>query len=173
MRGPAEKRFFKKVEKHPNGCWLWRGGTSRGYGTFWNGTTTSKVHRWSYEFHKGKVPKGLELDHLCKTKNCVNPDHLEPVSHLVNMQRADCSIAGEHFKISQMAKTHCPKGHAYFGDNLILKIGVNGGQRRICRACLSESNRKYRTENREEVIEYQRKYRLERKLSKILESGIW
>lgn len=69
-------------------CWLWtRQLTSNGYGKF-NAGDQQLAHRWSYEFHIAPIPAGLELDHLCRIRRCVNPWHLEPVTTLVNRRRA-------------------------------------------------------------------------------------
>jgi hypothetical protein len=76
------------------------------------------VHRWMYEYFNGPIPDGLEIDHLCKTKRCVNPDHLEPVTHAVNMARYAATI------------THCPLGHAYTEENTLRKR-----KGRACRTC--------------------------------------
>ena len=88
------ERFWAKVEKTTT-CWLWRGSTngSRGYGQIWWGGRLHPAHRISYEMVNGSVPVGLELDHLCRTRACVRPDHLEAVSHSTNMKRASDTIA--------------------------------------------------------------------------------
>lgn len=84
----AEDRFWAKVEKTA-ACWLWTGSLNRGYGHFHvsRGSTTTG-HRFAYELLVGPVPDGLELDHICKIKRCVNPAHLEPVPHIENSRRA-------------------------------------------------------------------------------------
>lgn len=88
------QRFWEKVDKTAT-CWLWRGAINRnGYGNFLAGGTRAdglryqEAHIVSYELHRGPIPDGLELDHLCRVHHCVNPDHLEPVTHTVNMRRA-------------------------------------------------------------------------------------
>lgn len=82
-----------------------------GYGRFYewnNGRSKAKLaHRIVYEFYCEPIPNGLELDHLCRIPSCVNPDHLEPVTHAINMAR------GVH-----AFKSHCKNGHPLFGDNL-------------------------------------------------------
>lgn len=83
-------RFWAKVEK-TNGCWLWTGGTARGYGQFrlggGRGSKNVRAHRYAYELLVGPIPAGLEIDHTCENKLCVRPDHLEPVTKKVNLER--------------------------------------------------------------------------------------
>ena len=83
-----EERFYAKVSKDAvSGCWEWLGSkTKGGYGKAWDGKTVL-AHRLSHEMHKGPVPTGLHVDHLCHNPACVNPDHLEAVTAKVNMSR--------------------------------------------------------------------------------------
>lgn len=85
---PAE-RFYRYVARQRNGCWNWTGGTTKGYGSF-SAVGRKKVyaHRFSWELHRGPIPDGLVIDHLCRNTRCVNPDHLEPVTQLENVRRA-------------------------------------------------------------------------------------
>lgn len=78
-------------------CWLWKGVlTENGYGRHKRGLKHVRVHKLYYEKYVGPVPDKLELDHLCHVRHCVNPDHLEPVTHTVNMQRAShCKLTME------------------------------------------------------------------------------
>lgn|SRR3990167_4665160 len=85
------ERFWQKVIPEPNsGCWLWLGAARRtGYGCFWFGHhKISSAHEVAYLVLVGSVPSPLELDHQCNTRCCVNPAHLEPVTHAVNCARA-------------------------------------------------------------------------------------
>ena len=83
-----EQRFWRKVKKTDT-CWLWTGTLSNlGYGQFYPSGKPMLAHRYSFEHFKGPVPEDLELDHLCSTRNCVNPEHLEPVTHQENCLRA-------------------------------------------------------------------------------------
>src|SRR4051812_13783907 len=91
MRWPVlAERLMGRVSMEPfSGCWLWTGTlTDHGYGILENGHGAGKgAHVVSYELHVGKIPEGLELDHLCRVRCCVNPRHLEPVTHYENMRR--------------------------------------------------------------------------------------
>lgn len=122
------ERFWSRVNKTDT-CWLWTGAKlPHGYGHFVagskkNGTRTDwRAHRWSYVQINGPIPKGLELDHLCRIPQCVRPDHLEAVTHRVNMLR------GKGTGAINAQKTHCPRGHEY--DAYLPKYG-----RRYCKTC--------------------------------------
>jgi len=119
--------FWKRAFPEPNsGCWLWDGPISkRGYGGFMRvgprgDNKQVEPHKFSYLLHKGPVPAGLEIDHLFRVRDCVNPDHLEAVTHAVNMRRG-----------GNAAKTHCPKGHKYTPEN----TRIHTGGRRQCKEC--------------------------------------
>lgn len=72
----------------PNtGCWLYTNVFNNGYGQIQINGRDTLAHRTAYEYFKGPIPEGLELDHLCRTKACVNPDHLEPVTRSENVRR--------------------------------------------------------------------------------------
>lgn len=87
-RRPLADRFWEKVAKSPE-CWLWTGHTNeKGYGYASVNRRHVGAHRVSWELHHGPIPDGLEIDHLCFTRACVRPDHLEPVTHLENLRRA-------------------------------------------------------------------------------------
>ena len=133
----VEERFWEKVEVSDEGCWNWLAHTADGYGVFWEHKRLVKAHRFSYELHVGPIPNGLELDHLCRNRACVNPDHLEPVTHSVNVLRG---IAPLH----RLSKTHCPHGHPYSGDNLY----ISPSNRRYCRTCTRERMRRIRAERK-------------------------
>lgn len=133
VRRAALDRFAEKVALTDGGCIVWIGGLNGvGYGQFYRGkrfrgdTGKTYAHRWSYEYHVGPIPEGLELDHLCRNPACVNPEHLEPVTPQVNKLRGT-SPAAIHAR-----KTHCPAGHPYAGTNLY--VYPTTGIRR-CREC--------------------------------------
>jgi len=132
----VESRFFSKVGWSVGRfggapCLEWMANKDRrGYGRFWNGAKKVLAHRWLYEHWMGPIPAGLELDHLCRNPSCVNPKHLEPVTHQENCRRGD---AGKMSGLQQQAKMHCPHGHPYSGDNLA--YDKNG--HRYCRTCVN------------------------------------
>lgn len=114
-------------------CWEWIGciGKTGGYGKytipFRDGTGRSKyvyAHRYAWETLVGPVPDGLDLDHLCRNRKCVNPDHLEPVTRRENLMR------GAGFVRKNADKTHCKNGHEYTAENT--RVTSNG---RACLAC--------------------------------------
>jgi len=89
-----DERFWSKVAGGKPGaageCWLWIGAiTKNGYGNFWLTDVKSNVfaHRWAYERLRGPIPTGLVIDHLCRVRHCVNPEHMEPVTIRVNSLR--------------------------------------------------------------------------------------
>ena len=126
------RSFDKKFIPEPNsGCWLWTAANNgNGYGVIGIargkvGSRNAYAHRLSYEWAFGKIPDGMEIDHKCRVRCCVNPDHLEAVTHKVNMHRGE-TIAAAHGR-----KTHCYKGHEFTPENTI-KI-KNGRQCLECR----------------------------------------
>lgn len=122
-----------RISPEPNsGCWLWTGRlSSRGYALTRVGTKTVRAHRVIYELFKGPIPKGLEPDHTCKLKGCVNPEHLEPVTHQINVQRGQL---GATTKARCVAITHCPRGHEYTTANTSI-IMNRGYACRNCKTC--------------------------------------
>lgn len=136
-RDPYE-RWLKFVQKSEDGCWLWTGNTNNGgYGIFWYNDRTGLAHRWSYEHHKGPLG-ALYVDHLCRTRLCVNPDHLEKVTARENLMRGETKAA------ANAAKTHCPRGHPYDDVNTYRdKMG-----RRSCKTCRDAVAARIREEKR-------------------------
>lgn len=119
-------RFWAKVDKQDDGCWLWTAGGNGRYGRFYFGGVNTYAHRVSYELCVGPIPDGLVIDHLCRNTMCVRPDHLEAVTQKENLRR------GETIPAANSKKTTCPQGHEY--DYIHPKTG---GRR--CRTCMNAS----------------------------------
>ena len=132
----AEERFNAKWGLEPDSnCWLWtastiksRGGSKYGVFTFGSPGQTGLAHRFSHEHFKGFIPKGLEIDHLCRNTLCVNPDHLEAVTHSENQRRGN---SGSTMAEIHRKKTVCPHGHPYNEANTY----VDPKGSRQCRTC--------------------------------------
>src|SRR3982751_6707336 len=107
----CDDTFWVKVGKHTDkGCWPWLAAKdSDGYGSFWAGGKCRGAHRVSYELIVGCIPEGLQLDHLCKRRDCVNPWHLEPVTPKENKYRARKQFVEE----VPHQKMICVNGHLY------------------------------------------------------------
>ena len=126
-----EERFWSKVDKSGplfNGtyCWLWKEHlTGTGYAQFRVGEKHILVHRFAYELLKGQIPVGLEIDHLCRRRSCVQPEHLEVVTP------RDNTLRGTGVAAQAARATHCPQGHPYDLFNTYLR--PDGG--RDCRRC--------------------------------------
>jgi hypothetical protein len=125
---PVE-RFWVNVERVPSGCLIWTGEINNdGYGNIWDGVRGKRIgaHVFSYLAFVGPIPDGLEIDHTCRVRSCVEPSHLEAVTHHVNVLRGNAPAA------FNARKTHCKRGHELSGTNLYV---FPDGRRRRCRAC--------------------------------------
>ena|SRR5581483_7110375 len=129
------ERFWAQVDKNgPNGCWLWTGALDRcGYSAFFS--RGARIgHRVAWQLTNGPIPDGMCLDHLCRVRACVNPDHLQPVSAKENTLRGN-TPAGNNAK-----KTHCIRGHEFTPENTIIRKSYTtkgrNGVARQCRTCL-------------------------------------
>ena len=129
-------RFMALVEPEPtSGCWIWIGSrTGGGYGTYWDGTRSVGAHRFAFEAYHGPLGSGLEPDHLCRLRCCVNALHMEAVTHQVNNARG----VGSAFMLNA-AKTQCPRRHPYDAGNTRRYQG-----RRFCRLCDRDRHRRGR-----------------------------
>ena len=124
MRKNTPETIWGRVNK-TDSCWIWTGAATRGgYGCFTLGNKPYLAHRWSYVQTHGEIPEGKEIDHMCGVTRCMNPDHLEAVTHQENLMRGQTTCA------AHAVKTECPSGHPYSGSNLYLWKGI-----RQCRTC--------------------------------------
>jgi hypothetical protein len=110
-------------------CWPWPTSRKDGYATTEIAGNKILVHRWLFEQLRGPIPKKATLDHLCRTRNCANPWHCEPVSLRVNILRGISPIA------ENAAKTHCPQGHPYNKKNTRHYQRPDGTWMRTCLNC--------------------------------------
>jgi hypothetical protein len=126
----------------PNtGCWLWfRSLDSRGYGNSWHGNAHWKAHRLAWLAYRGPIPDGLELDHICRVRSCVNPSHLRAVTGKEN------TLAGISVSAVNAKKTHCIRGHELSGDNL---GSQHEGKGRKCLRCATTRGGRYYRDYRE------------------------
>lgn len=124
---PAIQRFYRHAspeDRAHNSCWLWNGYVGEnGYGYIGDGGSVRLAHRWAYEWFRGPIPDGLHIDHLCRTRRCVNPYHLEAVTQAENNRRAWSA---------RSRKTHCPQGHVRSQAN---DMTDSSGQYKGCRVC--------------------------------------
>lgn len=142
IKTPTLERLTKKIIFNSKGCWEWIGCVNyRGYGVFKVEQKSQLVHRVSYQLLKGIIPNGLELDHLCRNRICINPHHLEAVTHKENLRRGLNGFIGA---LKQRLKTHCPKGHEYTKENTRIHISKKNQKSRLCKTCDREvHNRRY------------------------------
>jgi len=179
-------RFFAKIRPLSNGCWEWTAYKTKrllqtvagdwrvdgGYGMFWLNGTNVCAHAAAYVHCIGAVPEGLELDHLCRNRACVNPTHLEPVTHSVNMRRGQHAASYSEItkqrvsaakrgktrpwtdewrarllahNIAKGQRTHCKYGHEYDEANTYWRTESNGRKSRMCRTCYKSQRKLLRT----------------------------
>lgn len=145
-RIPLPERLLRHTEENDAGCWIWVKSLDKdGYGKFqiardgdWkNGVQHVRPHRLAYEVWVGEIPQGDTIDHLCRNRACINPDHLEAVSSYENIMRGD---KGD-------LKTHCMYGHPLAGENLY-EYEFQGRQWRGCRTCRRKSSREFQRRKR-------------------------
>lgn len=130
----------EKFIPEPNsGCWLWTASTVDGYGRIgWKGKM-QYAHRLTYELLIGPIPQGLQLDHLCRTRRCINPLHLEPVTPSENIKRG---------YDARKQKTHCKHGHEFTNENTY----ITSKNERQCRVCRKEALKKFRKKSKLEKV---------------------
>lgn len=155
MDEPAWARCVPKFQPNGDECWRWSNAVLRGgYGQFWLNGRMQLAHRVVYEHLVGPIGEGLTLDHLCHNadptcvggweclhRRCVNPAHLQPVTHREN------NLRSQGWGAIHAAKTHCDSGHPLVEGNL---RATNRGDR-VCRECANDRNRRYRQRQKQRV----------------------
>lgn len=111
-------------------CWVWTGSINptSNYGRVYFDSKQNMAHRVMYELLVGDIPNGLQLDHLCRNRSCVNPEHLEPVTIRQNLLRSNITNA-----TINKNKTHCSSGHEFSKKNTYNRKDKNSRECRICR----------------------------------------
>lgn len=142
-------RFLNKINKQENGCWIWTGATKTGrirngkgekYSVCTLRRKNEQAHRVLFRHYKREIQQGLEIDHLCRNTLCVNPDHLEAVTHSENVKRG---TSWHKVAKIQKDKTHCPQGHEYTKENTYMH-----NNQRHCRECVRNRAREYQARKR-------------------------
>lgn len=128
-------RIFERIKILDNGCWEWQGAlSSTGYGNITHERKQYQPHRVAYELEKGNIPRGMHIDHTCKYRRCINPEHLELVTPTENTRRGGMRDA---LLRRHAARTHCDKGHLLTPDNI---AHIYGPKR--CLTCVQDAARR-------------------------------
>lgn len=167
------ERFISRISIAVSGCWEMNGFHDRdGYAQYHRNRKTQKAHRISYEWHKGAIPAGLTIDHLCENKGCVNPEHLEAVTREENGSRHKAkgfkkwwaalsaedktAFAERSFKKAsqiaaskKLAATHCRRKHEWRPETTY--IAPSNGHRR-CNVCFAEVQKRARAKTSKSII---------------------
>lgn len=137
----VDARFMFWVDASGSGCWTWTGRIKpNGYGVFKIGENNVYAHRYAYELFVGPIPAELVIDHLCRNRLCVRPDHLEPVTDRENILR------GRGIGVRNSERTHCLHGHVFAEGNLVPSKNY-----RSCLACQRRYSREWSRRRRERL----------------------
>lgn len=140
---PWNDRFDIVDRGYKTKCHIWNMSKSKlGYGRVWDGVSVQLAHRFAWSRVNGPVPEGLEIDHLCRQRDCINVDHLDAVTHRENVIRGKMP---ELARLRQISKTHCIRGHEYTSENTYRN--PNDGKRK-CRSCHALAERTRRSQSR-------------------------
>lgn len=125
----ARERFEESYTPEPNtGCWLWLKYVNEGgYGQSYLNGRLVYAHRMAWEIYRGPIPVGMQIDHVCRVRSCVNPEHLRVVTQRTNLVENSTGLAARN-----IAKTHCLRGHPLSGENLLARRVGRG-----CRTCFN------------------------------------
>lgn len=135
-----ERLMFFMVVDHVTGCWNWTANKNqKGYGRVAIDGRLHSAHRVSFEIFNGPLIDGLEVDHVCENRGCINPAHLQQITHASNVRK------GNRWNIER--PTHCPRGHPFTAPNL----GHDHRGWRYCKACASRRHKRRKEEMRNET----------------------
>lgn len=142
-RGTIRDRLLERIAVDlDTGCWNWTGAISAGrYGSIYYQGRMQKAHRIAYRMVRGRIPHGMDLDHLCRNAKCVNPQHLDPVTRSENLRRSPLMDRNSH-------KTHCKRGHEFTQENT--RTRPNG--HRTCKECMRMHIRNWRKRNAKAAV---------------------
>ena len=156
------EKFTSKYKVMDNGCWNWHATSTDGYGVFSHGKRHVRAHRHSYELFVGKIPPGLTIDHICRNRLCVNPQHLRVLTIKENV------LIGVSPSAINMVKDRCYKGHEFTVDNTSFAKDRHGNRTwRICKECQRiKASIKYYKQHDEYLVrhaQYRERKRLQRR----------
>lgn len=140
---PEPLRIFWSKVRVLDGCWEWQGMINQdGYGLISVKGKRVLAHRWAYEAFIGPIGDDLTIDHLCRNRRCVMPDHLEPVTRRIN------TLRGETVTAQNARKTHCQNGHEFTPENTYIIPGTGS---RLCRTCSRAYKAEWKRRRRQQL----------------------